>query len=131
MATVYTIGYGGRKFEDFISILSKYGVVNVVDVRRFPKSKFPEFDVKSLEVELPKRSMGYVNLGGLLGGFRRGGYEDYTKTPEYGEGLKKLIELLKRGNLALICVERSPKGCHRRFIASTLEGLGIKIIHIV
>ncbi|MFQ6077077.1 MAG: DUF488 family protein [Candidatus Bathyarchaeia archaeon] len=131
MATVYTIGYGGRKFEDFVHLLKRHGVVVVVDVRRFPKSKYPGFDGKSLQEALPKLGIEYLYLGDLLGGFRRGGYQKYMESREYQEGIKRLLEVVEKGGAAIMCVERSPRACHRRFITSTLEGLGVKVVHII
>ena len=116
MVLVYTVGYGNRKFEDFISLLKKYGINMVVDVRRFPKSKYPE----------------YVNvfMGDTLGGFRRG-YEKHMETETYKEGIKNLLELTKQGKVVIMCLERSPKGCHRRYISQTLKALDVGVAHII
>ncbi|HDN74204.1 MAG TPA: DUF488 family protein, partial [Archaeoglobus sp.] len=40
---VYTMGYGGREFDEFVELLRFYGVEVVVDVRRFPTSKREEY----------------------------------------------------------------------------------------
>lgn len=130
MAVVYTIGYGGRKFEDFVQLLKRHGVLMVVDVRRFPKSKHPEFDGERLREALSGSGVDYLYLGDLLGGLRRGGYQNYAESPGYKEGIERLMETGEKRGVAIMCVERSPKACHRRFIASTLEGLGFKVIHI-
>ena len=127
---VYTIGYGGRKFEDLLSLLKKYGINLVVDVRRFPKSKYAEYVKENLEQELPKRGIGYVFMGDTLGGFRRG-YQEYMKTEAYMRGIKDLLDLAEKGRVAIMCLERSPKGCHRRYISQTLQDLGVKILHII
>jgi len=129
LVLIYTIGYGGRKFEAFLSLLKKYGINLLVDVRRFPKSKYPEYVKENLEQELPKRGMGYVFMGETLGGFRRG-YQEYMKTEAYMRGIKDLLNLAKEGRVAIMCLERSPKGCHRRYISKTLQDLGVQILHI-
>jgi len=130
LVPIYTIGYGGRKFEDFLSLLEKHGINLLVNVRRFPKSKYPEYVKENLERELPKLGIGYVFMGDTLGGFRRG-YQEYMKTEAYMRGIKGLLDLAKRGRVAIMCLERSPKGCHRRYISQTLQDLSAQILHII
>lgn len=130
MVLVYTIGYGNRKFEDFISLLKKYGINIVVDVRRFPKSMYPEYVKENLEKELPKSGINYVFMGDTLGGFRRG-YQRHMETETYKEGIKNLLELAKQGKIVIMCLERSPKGCHRRYISQTLKDLDARVAHII
>lgn len=127
---MYTIGYGNRKFEDFISLLKKYGINIVVDVRRFPRSVYPEYVKENLERELPKLGIKYAFMGDTLGGFRRG-YEKHMETEMYRRGIKNLSELAKQGNVVIMCLERSPKGCHRRYISQTLKDLGVGVAHII
>ena len=127
---LYTMGYGNRKFEDFISLLKIHNIEIVVDVRRFPKSKYPEYVKESLERELPRLGIRYVFMGDTLGGFRRG-YQEYTKTKTYRKGIKGLLKLAEKGNVVIICLERSPKGCHRRYISQTLKGLDVRVLHII
>jgi len=130
LVLIYTIGYGGRKFENFLSLLKRHGINLVIDVRRFPKSKYSEYVKENLEQELPKRGIGYVFMGDTLGGFRRG-YEEYMKTEAYMREIKDLLDLAKKRKVAIMCLERSPKGCHRRYISQTLQDLGIQILHII
>lgn len=130
MATIFTIGYGNRKLNDFISLLKRYDIRTVVDVRRFPTSKFPDYKKENLQAELLRSGIKYVFMGEELGGFRRKGYQKYMETEEYKEGIEKLIEFAKEDNVAIMCVERTPKACHRRYITQTLEGKGIDIKHI-
>ena len=136
---IFTIGYGGRKFADFVALLQESGVSLVVDVRRFPRSKTPEYKKESLEAKLPQFGISYIWMGDILGGFRRGGYPKYMETDDYRDGypkymetddyrdgISKLLELAEGGNLVLMCKERTDAGCHRRYIAETLAGKGIK-----
>ena len=123
---IFTIGYGGRKFADFVALLQESGVSLVVDVRRFPRSKTPEYKKESLEAKLPQFGISYIWMGDTLGGFRRGGYPKYMETDDYREGISKLLELAEQGTLVLMCKERTDAGCHRRYIAETLAGKGLK-----
>lgn len=125
---IFTIGYGGRKFADFVALLQQNSISLVVDVRRFPKSKAPEYNKESLEAKLPEFGISYVWMGDSLGGLRRGGYPKYMESNEYQGGISKLLELAERGNLVLMCKERSDAGCHRRYIVETLAKEGIKTV---
>lgn len=128
MPEIYTIGYGNHKLEDFIGLLKHFKIELVVDVRRFPTSKWPEFVKETLEKSLLSSGIGYVHLR-ELGGYRRG-YEIYMRTPEFRDGLEKLEELARDRSTAVMCVESHPSGCHRRFIARELQRKGWKVIHI-
>ena len=125
---IFTIGYGGRKFADFVALLQQNGIALVVDVRRFPGSKAPEYEKESLKARLPQFGISYIWMGDTLGGFRRGGYPKYMESDDYRDGINKLLELARQGNLVLMCKERTDAGCHRRYIAETLANRGIKTI---
>jgi len=129
MKRIHTIGYGNRKLNDFISILKNYGISILVDVRRYPRSKNPEYNREELERELLKHGIRYIFMGEQLGGFRRG-YQKYMKTKAYKDGIEALLKLTKEGNAALMCLELKPEHCHRRYICETLENMGVEIVHI-
>lgn len=129
MATAYTIGYGGRKFRDFVDLLKKSSINTLVDVRRFPNSKNPDFKKENLEVSLPENGIGYVFLGDKLGGFR-GGFEKHMDTIEFMDGFRNLLDLIEKGTVVIMCMERETQHCHRKFISHFLEDINIKVIHI-
>ena len=128
---IFTIGYGGRKFADFIALLQEHGIALVVDVRRFPKSKALEYNKESLEAKLPQFGISYIWMGDTLGGLRRGGYPKYMESDDYRAGISKLLELAGQGNLVLMCKERSDAACHRRYIIETLANKGTRTIPIM
>jgi len=133
MVKVFSLGYGGWKsIEDFVERLKSLKITVLVDVRRFPTSKNPDFKKENLEVELPKHNIRYEYMGETLGGYRRGGYEKYTETENYKEGIRRLQELVREesGNIAIMCLERSHRHCHRRFITETLSKKGIEVVHV-
>ena len=127
---IFTIGYGGRKFADFIALLQQNGISLVVDVRRLPRSKAPEYNKESLEAKLTEFGISYSWMGDTLGGLRRGGYPKYMESDSYQAGISKLLELAEQGNLVLMCKERTDAGCHRRYIIETLADKGIRTISI-
>jgi len=115
--------------------LDYYDVSVIVDVRRFPTSrKFPHFRKEVLQAELPRHAVGYIWLGEELGGYRSGGYLKYMSSREFSWGISRLvriIELVRRGYVAVMCVERFWFKCHRRFIADALIRRGYEVIHVV
>jgi len=46
-------------------------------------------------------------------------------------GLKKLEKVARERRAAIICAERFPWRCHRRFIALELEKQGWQVNHII
>jgi len=129
MKEIYALGYGNWKtLQDSINHLKTHEISVLVDVRRFPTSKNPEFKRENLEVELPKWGIRYVCMSETLGGFRKGGYKKYTETEEYKAGIKQLLEMAKETNITIMCVEPKSKYCHRRFIVQTLSEMNTNVI---
>jgi uncharacterized protein (DUF488 family) len=131
MKEIFTLGTSNRSLEEFLEILNRYQIQVIVDVRRFPTSHlFPHFKKENLEKSLKGKNIDYFHFE-KLGGYRGGGYEEYTKTKEFKEGLEELIEISKSKNVVIICAERFPWKCHRAFITRELEKKGFEIIHII
>lgn len=129
---IYTIGTSNRSIDEFIEILEKYRIKTAIDVRSFPQSKkFPHFNSESLIEALEKEGIRYVYLGKELGGFRKGGYENYTKTEEFAKGIEKLEEIAEHSLSVFFCAEKLFFRCHRRFISEVLTERGWKVLHIV
>lgn len=127
---IYTLGTDRRSEEDFIETLLFYDIKTVIDVRRFPKSKIHTFTKEYLEKLLKREGIYYVFLGVDLGGFRKGGYEAYSTTEEFKNGIDKLEKAVDN-NAVIICAERFPWKCHRRWIARELHRRGWLVKHII
>ena len=128
---IFTLVTSTRSEEDFIEILFLYGIANVIDVRSFPKSKIPTFTQSYLSNLLQRESLKYYFLGRELGGLRKGGYDAYVTTDEFNLGIDKLEEIAAGGTAAIICAEKFPWKCHRRWIARELHHRGWTIEHII
>lgn len=128
---IFTVGSGRRTLEEFTGILAASGISILVDVRRFPRSRFPWFRREPLAEALASRGIRYVYLGEELGGYRRGGYERYMKSDEFRRGMDRLIEAAAGRNAAVMCSEKPPWKCHRRFIGNELEQRGWKVSHLL
>lgn len=141
-----TVGHSTRSIEDFIELLKAHGVKRLVDVRTVPRSRRnPQFNRETLPEALKSAGIEYTHLA-ELGGLRHPkadspntawrnasfrGYADYMQTPEFTEGLRALIELTRRGPLAIMCAEAVPWRCHRSLIADALLARGIEAEHIM
>lgn len=131
MKKIYTLGTSRRSEEDFIEILLNYDIRTLIDVRSYPKSKIQIFTRENLENLLKKENIAYVFLGKELGGFRKGGYEAYTSTGDFKNGIDKLEGITAENNSVIICAEKFPWKCHRRWIARELHKRGWLVEHII
>ncbi len=131
MGVVYTLGTSTRTWEEFVALLKHLGVDVVVDVRRFPTSRFEYFQKEELARLLPKEGMAYSHLGESLGGYRRGGYQAFLASEEFKRGLEEVEEIARERKTAIVCAERLPWRCHRRFIGMELERQGWQVIHVI
>ena len=128
---IHTLGSSNRSSEEFIGLLLTYGIEMVADVRSYPGSRFPQFRREVLAQNLGEAGVGYAYLGKELGGYRQEGFEAYTQTYEYLQGIERLERLSSRCRSVILCAERLPQRCHRRLIAKSLEERGWKVVHII
>jgi hypothetical protein len=86
---IYTLGTSTRAMNEFIELLISHNVEVVVDVRRFPTSRFKHFYREKLEGLLLEAGIDYVYMGEELGGYRWGGYQNFTATSQFQGGYQK------------------------------------------
>jgi len=125
----FTIGYGGRKPDDFAKLLAAAGVATVIDVRLRPDrasmgsyatAKEPDQGIAGL---LARAGVGYGSLPELGNLFLD--YDDWEERYEKFLGLAAPL-LFDRidgvaGPVCLMCAEKRVHECHRRHIAAHLE----------
>ncbi len=148
---MYTLGHNGRDFNEFIELLRRFSIEILVDIRRFPKSRFEWFNKEFLEISLPRYGVEYIALKelGALGISREieplpilsectpsktyRAYITYLLTnPKAKEALNKLMDLIKKNRVVCImCRERIPWRCHRKYVSDILMAKGFKVIHIL
>jgi uncharacterized protein (DUF488 family) len=128
---VFTLGTSNRTWAEFVHLFRSKAIEMIADVRSFPTSKFPHFKKEALSQSLGEAGLGYFYLGKELGGYRRGGYEAYTQTLDYLVGMELLERMASRCRCAVLCAERLPRRCHRRFIGRSLQQRGWKVLHII
>jgi uncharacterized protein (DUF488 family) len=132
---VYTIGHSTHAIDEFIRILTRFEVEEVVDVRTIPKSRHnPQFNEDELRKQLLDHEIEYIRLAGL-GGLRHTiktsintawknasfrGFADYMQTPGFTVALDELIDRAKEKRVAIMCAEAVPWRCHRSLIGDAL-----------
>jgi uncharacterized protein (DUF488 family) len=128
---IFTLGTDRRSEEDFIEILLSYNIAALIDVRSVPKSRIPTLTRGNLEELLKREGIEYFFLGRELGGFRKGGYTAYLVTEEFTQGIETLESIAEKKQAAIICAERFPWKCHRKWISRELHQRGWAIEHII
>jgi len=131
MKKIYTLGTNKRSEEDFIEILLAYNIQSLIDVRSFPRSKILIFRRENLEPALRLEGIEYHFLGAELGGFRKGGYIAYTITDDFRKGIDLLESIALAKTSVIVCAERFPWKCHRKWIARELHKRGWGVEHII
>jgi uncharacterized protein (DUF488 family) len=143
---IFTIGHSTRTAEDFLGLLRREGVAQLVDVRSFPSSKrYPHFNQEQLSAQLRTAGIGYTHMPELGGrrtprrdsantewknsGFR--GYADYMETRAFERALDELINTAASQATAIMCAEAVPWRCHRSLIADALTARGAEVLHIM
>ncbi|MFP4081892.1 MAG: DUF488 family protein [Candidatus Aminicenantes bacterium] len=128
---IWEIGHSSRSQEEFLRLVKKHKIEQVIDVRRFPSSKkFPHFHKSHLQQTMAENHMDYIWMGEKLGGFRKGGYEEWMKTEDFAAGVEELEKKASHRRTAVMCAEGYFRRCHRRFILEYLEKKGWEVQHI-
>ena len=127
----YTLGTSNRTADEFVELLRHFEILTVVDVRRFPKSRVPHFVQDTFRQFLHAAGIAYFHLGDTLGGYRGPDYETYMTSSDFSLGLRRLMDQCERAPTAIVCAERLPWRCHRRFIGSALRAEGWEVAHIL
>jgi uncharacterized protein (DUF488 family) len=139
---VFTVGHSNHSMQKFLSLLKGYGIEVLVDIRSHPYSRHaPRFNARALEATLSSDGIGYLFLGGELGGRPEGGeFYDAKGRVDYAlvgcsrpflDGISRLEKELRTQTAALLCSEEDPARCHRRLLVGrALEERGISLRHI-
>lgn len=141
---VFTLGYEGIHFEEYLNKLIRNRVSILCDVRRNPLSRKFGFSLTMLSKVLPKLGIEYLHFPelGIDSDKRRhlDSVEDYEdlfseykeELPSREEGIERLVGVIKeKKRMALTCFEAHPKSCHRHCISDLLENkYGFRIVHL-
>ena len=133
MATLYTIGYGGRTLREVLALLKEHEVQILVDVRAVPYSRIPGFRKVELARLLPAENITYHHVEALGNANRKSGPGAPTQPVDETLGLLALLGLLSSDDVAIMCAEKDYKDCHRSYIAVRVieTNPDIQVVHIV
>jgi uncharacterized protein (DUF488 family) len=134
MTTIHTIGHGRHDWKYFLSLLQKYKIAFLCDVRSAARSRWVQFNGKVLEANLIKNGIGYEWLpecGGKV----------VAKTEDLERGIERILEISAEVKTAIMCSESQPltkhkiprANCHRvGLLAPLLKAKGAdKVVHIL
>lgn len=144
---IWTIGHSTRTLSEFLDLLTLNGIEAVADVRSLPGSnRYPQFNAEVLAESLARVGIGYYSFKEELGGRRRSrtdspntvwrhkafrGYADYMETPDFRDGVEKLLKLARSRRTAILCAEAVWWRCHRSMISDYLKASGVTVEHIM
>ena len=146
-SVLFTIGYEGNSFENYLNRLIQNNVAVLCDVRRNPLSRKYGFSKSTLSDTLARLDIVYIHMPdlGIVSEKRRGletasDYrrllDDYEATTlrENADALAALQQLVRESRrVAITCFEADHCMCHRGRIAKKLErypGRDYEIAHI-
>ena len=131
---IYTIGHGKHSWTEFLTLLQKYEIKFLCDVRNFARSRWPQFNGAVLSENLREDRIGYEHLpecGGKI----------IAKPEELAGGIERILELSAETKTVMMCSESQPltnhkvpkANCHRvGLLSPLLKAKGAsRIIHIL
>ena len=146
MLRVWTVGHSNRTPEAFLALLREHGIRRVVDVRTVPRSRHnPWTSLEMLPDILAEAGIAHAHVA-ALGGLRKPkadganaawrntsfrGYADHMQTPEFHEGLEKLLDWAAESPTTVMCAEAVPWRCHRSLIGDALVARGVEVLDIM
>ena len=140
---VFTIGHSNHSWEEFIKLLLRHCIDEVVDVRSSPYSRYAaHFNHDDLQQALEGIGVGYEFLGGKLGGrpadsscYDAQGqvrYERVAETDVFDDGIRQVMRRADDCRVVLLCTEKEPLECHRTLlIARELSERDVAVEHIL
>ena len=140
MSTLYTIGYGGRHPQGFVTLLTQANIALVCDVRAEPRRAYrgsytfnPEKGSGPLPRLLAQEGIIYEWFP-ELGNPDRQDPEirvfEQLMAREAEHRLQRLRTCVQGLHACLLCAEQDAQRCHRRIIAAHLTAYGYDMRHL-
>ena len=140
MTTLYTIGYGGRHPQDFVTLLAQANIGLVCDVRAEPRRAYrgiytfnPEKGSGPLPRLLAQAGIAYEWFP-ELGNPERQDPEirafQQLMAQEAERRLQRLQTCVQALCACLLCAEQDAQRCHRRIITAYLIASGYSVQHL-
>jgi len=140
MITLYTIGYGGRHPQHFVTFLTQANIALICDVRAEPRRAYrgmytfnPEKGSGPLPRLLAQAGIAYEWFP-ELGNPDRQDPEirafEQLMAQEADARLQRLRTCVQTRRACLLCAEQDAQRCHRRIIAAHLTAYGYDVQHL-
>ena len=135
---IYTIGYGGRKPEQFLDLLRANGIATVVDVRLRPhrasmgvykQAEDPGKGIQALLAQAGIQYVSFVEMGNI-----------FMDLPDWTQPYRQLVD--RTGDLltarlatvrepaCLLCAAKRATDCHRLILGEYLTRQGHTVAHL-
>jgi uncharacterized protein (DUF488 family) len=126
---VYTLGIGRMKPEELKTLLARFHIEHVFDVRGDQQQRVPaDLRPPNLTKIVSRFGATYHNEAKPLG--HRSNYQLFALTDEFMHSVQPMVEAAKRSNILIICAEADYRKCHRKLVASFLSRNGFLVRHI-
>ena len=140
MPTLYTIGYGGRHPQHFVTLLTQANIELVCDVRAEPRRAYrgmytfnPDKGSGPLPRLLAQAGIAYKWFPELGNPERRDpeirAFEQLM-AQEAERRLQRLRTCVQALRACLLCAEQEAQRCHRRIITAYLTDYGYVVQHL-
>lgn len=146
---VVTVGHSTRSLDELVSLLAKWSVGHLADVRKIPRSRaYPHFAEETLRAALAERRIGYEHVEALGGRRARSktvppetnagwevqsfhNYADWALGDSFQRALDALLRRARTVRVAVMCSEAVWWRCHRRIITDWLIARGEPVLHLL
>ena len=140
---IYAIGHSNYPVEKFFSMIEKYGINCIVDIRQIPYSRYNhQYNREVFSETVKKRGLTYIYMGKEFGASRQTrenytsrGYADFEKAVQediFRQGIERLRKGCEMGyKIVIFAAMQEPIRCHRAiFVGRELskEGFDMKYI---
>lgn len=104
-----------------ISVMSRHTLSD--GITPDPEITIFHFDIWWKDLAPPVKLVGAYYKGNITWDEFAVSYRIYLNNEQRHQSLRKLIDLAKKCNITLLCVEDDPEKCHRRLIAEKCSEL--------
>jgi len=141
---IYTIGYEGKKLDEFINILKNHNIKGLIDVRELANSRKNGFSKSTLSNALRENGIVYRHYPELGSPkalryklwddrnyeefFKK--YSEWLSSSESKTYLEDLEGLAHIRTTAIMCLEKDVNKCHRSIIKKRLIQDGFKVVDL-
>jgi uncharacterized protein (DUF488 family) len=122
--SIYTIGHGRHPIDYFLDLLVTNRIQTLADVRAIPRSRWPQFNQKSLIMTLGNAGIRYTH-------FKELGGKIIAPKEEFDRGIEEIVRMIETERVCMMCSESMPEKCHRKLmLEQPLLEHKIDVIHI-